>query len=68
MNAHNTILKRVWSVTSAWYFKMASGEHIKPETAVRRRLVTQAALDAAMREEEDKTRAVREELIRRQGK
>lgn len=49
----NVIVRRVFSqVTGKWWFKMADGSHIKPETAVRRGLIDPKVLAAAIKEEE----------------
>lgn len=50
-NARNTIVRRAISVTGKWYLRMADGSIIKPETAIKRGLVTQENIDRALREE-----------------
>src|ERR1051325_5366620 len=51
-NPRNTIVCRAFNHNkSKWYFRTAAGELIKPETAIKRGLVTQADIDRALREE-----------------
>jgi hypothetical protein len=51
---HNTITRRAFSVTGKVYLRMADGSLIKPETAVKRGLITQADWDRALAEEQAK--------------
>lgn len=51
--ARNTIVKRAFSVTGKFYFRMADGSLIKPETAIKRGLIDHEAFEAAMKEEQE---------------